>query len=452
MFGAGINAGLRDPRGAQPPFSRNFFINLLKHVQFGPSSNKVALARYQSLFDYIKRYWKLSESDLRVQEFDLEECFSLLESQKIDCEDPAVIQELTQIEQLLIGLLRYFLASFNVFPMLTDEANYMSHLAYKRLGKLIYDSGATVLTFNYDHLLESMIAQESGLRWPLNEHRRAAKDPERGARFKKNWEAARAYGLEFDSVEVLYRDNTRRFVPAGEYYTGERGKPHKGYFLKMHGSLDWFRHAGVWGPWGQRGEHTLTPDRTVLLQRPAIDHEFLVGENGELLEPLVITPTVWKKTREPPFDRIWELARTELSECHMLVVGGYSFPPTDFRARRVFLEAFADRQPPQVWMIDPDRTGSVEEILSRTGGDVRKSKDLGEFMEQEAHAVYPACDFPMDAIEAIRIARGFLGGHLMHPSASFLEGDQWRLKFGGVSGTDLTITVDCATGKAAFAP
>jgi hypothetical protein len=57
---------------------------------------------------------------------------------------------------------------------------------------------------------------------------------------------------------------------------------------------------------------------------------------------------------------------------------GYSLPPTDFRTRRLFLEAFSDRVPlDKVVVVNPDPTvvGTVHQ-LTRFNGAVVTCDDL----------------------------------------------------------------------------
>ena len=49
-----------------------------------------------------------------------------------------------------------------------------------------------------------------------------------------------------------------------------------------------------------------------------------------------------KNFQQRPFPQVWKLVLESLKECQTLVVLGYSFPPTDFRTKRLFLEAFND--------------------------------------------------------------------------------------------------------------
>lgn len=68
-----------------------------------------------------------------------------------------------------------------------------------------------------------------------------------------------------------------------------------------------------------------------------------------------MTPVLYKDLRGTgPEGQTWRRARDELLGCHRLVVAGYSFPPTDFAVRRLFLEAFADGPPEKLVLVNPD--------------------------------------------------------------------------------------------------
>ena len=60
------------------------------------------------------------------------------------------------------------------------------------------------------------------------------------------------------------------------------------------------------------------------------------------MDPIIIPPLLYKNYDEAPLRDIWTDALETLRECRLLVVVGYSFPPTDFRSKRLFREAFAN--------------------------------------------------------------------------------------------------------------
>jgi hypothetical protein len=100
-----------------------------------------------------------------------------------------------------------------------------------------------------------------------------------------------------------------------------------------------------------------------------------------VVEPLLITPVLNKGVTRYPFQRLWRLAREQLRGCRRLVVGGYSFPPTDFATRRMFLEAFADHVPEELVVVNPDtRVVQLVKDLCHYGKPVLVCKDLEEFL------------------------------------------------------------------------
>lgn len=52
---------------------------------------------------------------------------------------------------------------------------------------------------------------------------------------------------------------------------------------------------------------------------------------------------------------MWKKAKDALSCCKNLIVIGYSFPPTDFMTRRLFLEAFSNKTLNELIVVNPQR-------------------------------------------------------------------------------------------------
>lgn len=80
------------------------------------------------------------------------------------------------------------------------------------------------------------------------------------------------------------------------------------------------------------------------------------GQARWQMEPFVIPPLLYKDFREHPFPAVWDTALKTLGECETLVVIGYSFPATDFRTRRLFLEAFSEPTLKSLVVVNPDAT------------------------------------------------------------------------------------------------
>jgi hypothetical protein len=83
VLGAGINMVVRHAtRGIQPPLALNFFRQL--HAGLGNAQLESLFESNRSLYDYVEHYWKLGDHDLSEADFDLEECFTLIEYHERD--------------------------------------------------------------------------------------------------------------------------------------------------------------------------------------------------------------------------------------------------------------------------------------------------------------------------------------------------------------------------------
>lgn len=234
VTGAGVNLDLADYDGRHPPGALDVF------QQYGPT------APWQDpVFEYIEKYWGLSRDDLSREDFDLEECLTLIQLQHREAHGEGRAA-LKRVELLLVGLLSEFLS---LFKPREDE----HYRAYEEFARLIWDCEATVITFNYDSLLEGVIEKCSGDKIPLTEWQEYLGDTkdsdEAFLQMEKKWHKPLCYGFQFDYVEIpleLGQTGITRLVPKEEYYTGTRSALRSPPFLKMHGSLDWFRHSGKW--------------------------------------------------------------------------------------------------------------------------------------------------------------------------------------------------------------
>ncbi|MGI8650152.1 MAG: hypothetical protein ACR2KW_07215 [Rubrobacter sp.] len=358
VLGAGANMVVRHrAREVRPPLARDFFRQLHRDL----TADELARLRDENseLYEYIGHYWKLGFHDLSTANFDLEECFTLLEQHEKDAkrrQDYADYFRLWEIKGQLTVLLAGLLDDISSNQPPGEEG--LRPLARRVLGE-----GAAVLTFNYDTLLEQAIIQESG----------------------QSWDPIPAYAAPFNLIDVhdgrpFAEFRSAKFLP----------QAHAAPFLKMHGSLNWFRVVG--------GGETVEEAPGMLVQR----HERLgqtlvcpvggtatspvsgntrVLADGTLLEQLIITPVLNKAVDEQPFAQVWQKAREELRGCSQLVVCGYSFPPTDFTTRRLFLESFVGAPPGEILVINPD-TSIVRQVkdLCHFEGPISVCGDLREYV------------------------------------------------------------------------
>ena len=297
LFGAGINYGLKNyvpnnNTAYSPPLAKNFFKMCLSQWDYISNRNHAPISHH--VFDYIKKYWNLSVDDLKIKDFDLEECFTLIQLQKKDLEerykespdsvtqvDISTYENLDHIEFHLARLLIEYLQSFDsaINPGMMNlnidtNTNFVSsgtsyiygesqdilnNIERKKpffdLGKQIIEQNATVITFNYDLLIEKVLM--SLFEYERNSRHnfvRSFQAPEywrprifkRGEHFSDevflnpnvNWKPSLAYGFDFDLIELV--DPMNNFAYGQDYYELHKDKKEASIkILKPHGSLNW---------------------------------------------------------------------------------------------------------------------------------------------------------------------------------------------------------------------
>ncbi len=147
-------------RGVRLPLARNFFREL--HAGLDKGELNRIIDENRRLYDYIEHYWKLGPHDLTTADFDLEECFTLLQQHEKDArrsKHDAGYDDLWVIKGQLTAL----------FAGLLDEISANQRPGaegLKALARRILNEEATVVTFNYDTLLEqAMIEESTGRPW-----------------------------------------------------------------------------------------------------------------------------------------------------------------------------------------------------------------------------------------------------------------------------------------------
>lgn len=385
LLGVGINRGVQGPDGLFPPLARDFFRQALRHPRI---SDKHTIGKITPLFNFIEKYWHLTQDELKDTDFDLEECFTLLELQRRDAarsNDQDVFIRALKLERLLTELLLDFMSEIELWFFESAE--------FKAFGSRLFHERATVITFNYDTLLESAIEVASP---PRLDAKKAllSKGPmddvirnEDITYSPYEWNPYVAYKVRFDEVTLL-TPGLARTVEGTRYYGHDQNQSDLPAFLKMHGSLGWFFHSGYRIDGIQlEGEEASRTGQSVLrrgihrMGTPNIDYA-----DAEILLPLIITPVLNKPyDQHPVFLTVWEQARVELCHCKRLVIGGFSFSPTDFHIRRLLREVFSDNSPEELCIINPNTTiVKVAKDLCNYKKPVMVCKDLDEFLKKDA--------------------------------------------------------------------
>lgn len=350
VLGAGFNCAIPTLDGWHAPLATNTFRVAIDG--WHPSRDFDNYRFSRELLAYIHHYWGLTPQDLWTRPFDIEECMSMLQLQRLDLPGGAVGRQqlLLKSEYALMGILR---------GHLTDAWTQIEHSPALTLwAQDAYDSGSTVLTFNYDTFAEQLIANASqmDIRWKPTPNFDDFEVPDEWlaySRFRFNY--ALAYGIQFDHVRLRVAGGAPK-VDAAKYYGHERNSLYTmRRVLKLHGSVNWFESAGEWM---FLDEYKTSEPQGLIL---GDIHEMFFLDNVQTwdrwrIEPVVITPQVYKNFHRDPFPQLWREARTTLEACRRLIVIGYSLPPTDFPAARLMLEAFADTRIDELIVINPDET------------------------------------------------------------------------------------------------
>jgi len=319
----------------------------------------------------------LSRYELAKSPFDLEICFTLLEQQikrakKEDRQEE--FQELARINFQLVSFLAEILSEFEHFAV--------SSYIMRNLGKVILYEKPTILTFNYDCLVESVLEMTSGVnpnvpksfREPISETDELPDDLL--AYSHCNWNRPLAYGFRFDEIQ-LQQAGVRKFCRGSRFYSNSKNQLYEKPLLKLHGSLNWFSYLPIRTfpvlpeepkpELGEKESDILLMDGTWWLGVPP-DHD------GWYIEPILITPVLYKEKYygQKPFNEIWEQAKTALSQCEKLVVVGYSFSPSDFTTKQLFLESFMGDNLKELVVVNPnhDLVKMVKELCHFSGGVV----------------------------------------------------------------------------------
>lgn len=375
ILGAGANQGVVDRIGRRPPLSNNFF----SLAQFGTRVYPAHLPEEaQDIFNYIRKYWRKDAGDLAAEAFDVEELFTLLQLQKAEAfrrDDLDAYRSVAQVYNAVTAWFTEYLAGFRVSDI--------HESAMEEFGRTLWQERSVVITFNYDCIVETAIAYASGVsHGPYPDHGDVSSDVALTySHF--NWNTALCYGVPFDEVEP-FRAGVPEPIAGNVFYAHPRNQLYDSPILKLHGSINWYRYVPVRVRPEVEQIQGPAPRGSILQIRPTPSFVGNVRQ-GWMTERELITPALYKQAwlETDRFDTLWRRAAEELSRCRRLVIVGYSFPPTDFATKRLFLETFADRPPlDELVVVDPDqeRIERMARALTHHAGPIRSVHGIGDYL------------------------------------------------------------------------
>ncbi len=201
--------------------------------------------------------------------------------------------------------------------------------------------GCTIITFNYDMLIEESFENA------------------------KLWNPKDGYGTAVHGTTLSWCKN---WLDKRKYIKGTRSSVS---LLKLHGSLGW----------------TIYKNRQIRLKpRP-----FTVRKGKS--EQISVLPPGWnKRIHTNPYRIFWREARLKMERCRSLMIVGYSLPETDLLAKSLFAEVVRSRTSrnqhlKQLILVDPSQ--SVRERFIRLFtpalgpvGNVVQFKNIAEFQSE----------------------------------------------------------------------
>jgi NAD-dependent SIR2 family protein deacetylase len=151
-----------------------------------------------------------------------------------------------------------------------------------------------------------------------------------------NWD------LLVDNLITLQRPSgpnygTDALVPRGPRVLNRPGEPFP-MLLKLHGSFNWMECSRCRGC-----------SAHLLLGKVVAAHysgqPTMCESCNEPTEPIIIPPTLLKRYESRVIESIWRKAHAALKDASEIMIIGYSLPPTDFKAKWLFMESRANALP-----------------------------------------------------------------------------------------------------------
>lgn len=379
ILGAGFNQFLEDFDNIKPPLVRDFFQKAFSKRKF---LEKAYLNQIKNLLDYIRHYWGYSLPDLKKHDIDIEEIFTLLQLQIEKAKSKRNYKELKKLIEISFKLETFFSEFLSDFTPLNPQKP-EGYLFLIKFGKQLLSEQPTIITFNYDTLLEDGISSASGVATSPKSFLDLHQNPERTQKLPPslikyshfNWNRILSYGFEFSYVN-LPQAGVSQMVHQQDYYGKGLNRLYKMQILKLHGSLNWMEVAGPLdrNAWGKEN-HPSWKEFPAKIQKeegviyyPGHWHFGMPPLLGTwFLRPKVITPVLYKDTfyNRHPFPDLWEKALAALKQCKRLIIIGYSFPLTDFATKMLFLEAFSNNSLGELILVTPDNNGKTRDMIKQ---------------------------------------------------------------------------------------
>lgn len=298
--------------GASKSHANNEFPTINEIFSFGKRNNIINTTTRRIRNDYkeIKEYiYNLENKNiLNVSEqINIEEIMTFLQIEKENNSNIAILLE-EQLIYLILKVIDY--CSENAFR---NEKNN----DYQIFVDMLKEQD-TILTYNWDTVLDDYLGRK--IIFEKRDENVITKRQYYNFFYKLT-------GIGHQTIEHVAIEAPHRF---GQY------DQQKGYYLKMHGSIDWLYCNNL----NCRAYGEVFPVKEE-------QEKYLCSECSSVLKILMIPPVLNKTYNKfPIINSIWNKAKEEISGANKIVIWGYSFPPTDFYSK---------------WLLEKNRN-SIEEV------------------------------------------------------------------------------------------
>lgn len=259
---------------------------------------------YKALHDFIKKHFGLSVVKT-TKNLDIEEILTYVEIALQKNSSSALLS----INEQLKGLIREVLIKLSHKISHRDPAGE----SYNQFSDLL-DHTDTVITFNWDLLLDNILMSQRG-------------NP-------RNFTPTRRYadGIQYVNFRSLYAGNSgffdERSMPAIKqpYSQWEHSS---GLYIKAHGSIDWYCCVNQ----SCRANNVL-----FIVDNPEI--VYYCAECHEQVVNVLVPPVLNKQMNTYSVIRsLWNTAAKEMQTVEHLIIWGYSLPATDYHSKWLLRQA-----------------------------------------------------------------------------------------------------------------
>lgn len=283
LFGAGATRGALQKRVPPPPIEHDFF-DIARQIS-GPGTGRLRAGVTDDVF---KLYGHVSGVGLEEYFREIEARAEIGQIAKSRNKPKDWAKRQSNLEELIRRVL------IQTTTELTPEECQIHRRVLRQL-----QSGDTIVTFNYDTVIEESLPEE-GPYW----------DPRDG------------YGFEASGVTLTWAKRWR--IDRNRV----KGESRKSEFrlLKLHGSLNWILYK---------------TNKVRLKPRPYVVR---ARKGKPVHDKCSILPPGWhKRIDRNPYRQLWRRARLDLEKCSRLAIIGYSLPDTDLIARALLAEVCRSR-------------------------------------------------------------------------------------------------------------